>query len=266
MVADDHRLAVAPSERSHAVMARRERDAVAQHRARVMEAAVLEAGGQLEAHLAVEQVANRSERAVARSSAMVGWSSGVGDKALERTSGGQAGGSCRATRDETTTREIGHVNAPKAIDDGPLTTVACADGHASSAVPKAIRWRAMGMFRRPRQDPEELDRLKQQLSYIREQFDSAEGSRGSMADDLSKLSEKVSAAEVATAPRGDVDALSAKVDEMRTKLDVWTKSQNALSEQLSALDQRCHVGVDRVGQPAQRAQQRHREARRLAGG
>ena len=96
----------------------------------------------------------------------------------------------------------------------------------------------MGMFRRPRQDPEELERLKQQLSYIREQFDSAEGSRGSMADDLSKLSEKVSAAEVATAPRGDVDALSAKVDEMRTKLDVWTKSQNALSEQLSALDQR----------------------------
>ncbi len=124
----------------------------------------------------------------------------------------------------------------------------------------------MGMFRRPRQDPEELERLKQQLSYIREQFDSAEGSRGSMADDLSKLSEKVSAAEVATAPRGDVDALSAKVDEMRTKLDVWTKSQNALSEQLSALDQRGHVGVDRIGQPAQRAQQRHREARRLAGG
>jgi chromosome segregation ATPase len=89
----------------------------------------------------------------------------------------------------------------------------------------------MGWFRRPRHDPEEFERLKQQLSYMREQFDKAEGSR-------TELHQRVESIGAAAVRGDDVASLSARVDELRTKIDVWTKSQHARGEQLTALDRR----------------------------
>jgi tetrahydromethanopterin S-methyltransferase subunit G len=95
----------------------------------------------------------------------------------------------------------------------------------------------MGWFRRPRTDPEELDQLKQQLTYMREQFDKAAGT----ADELHRRVEEIGVPQPPPVSADDVAAVAAEVVELRARVDVWTKSQNALSERLTAIDQRLEV-------------------------
>lgn len=89
----------------------------------------------------------------------------------------------------------------------------------------------MGLFRRPRVDPEEFERIKDQLRFMREHWDAAAKRRDEDArrlDDLGARLEQTSAAE---APGAGVDELRSRIDTLDERVtSVSTELANQLTE------------------------------------
>ena len=238
-----------------------QRHAVAQHRARAMEAAVLEPGGQVEPDLAVEQVAHRTQRAVARSSAMArmassAWATTPSNGPAAASPPADDGATRRGRNDGKDCDTIYPL-----VDDGSADTVApragCGIGIPSTTV--VGRWDGSA-------GPAAT--LRSSTSSSGSSPTCGSSSTGRRARRNRSCTVRVERDRCPPPSRHPSRRTTSppsprrrRAAHPRRRVDEEPERPQRAAERHST--GACQVGVDGAGQPARRAERRHREARRL---
>lgn len=119
----------------------------------------------------------------------------------------------------------------------------------------------MGLFRKPRVDPEELERIKEQVRYMRQHFDKAKsggdvsarldtiestnaamheqvGTFNELAGRLSDIGDRLESADTNGSVQPAIDDLTKRLDEVSAQLTEWTSQHEELRTGLATLDER----------------------------
>ena len=121
---------------------------------------------------------------------------------------------------------------------------------------------AMGLFRKPRVDPLEMERIKEQVRHMREHLDKAKGNRedvsarldsiestnsatheqvasfNELAGRLSNLGDRLESADTSASMQPGIDDLTKRLDDVAAQLTDWSTQHEQLRTQLTALDER----------------------------
>lgn len=120
----------------------------------------------------------------------------------------------------------------------------------------------MGLFRKPRVDPKDLERIKEQVRYMREHFDKAKGNRedvsarldsiestnaatheqvasfNELAVRLSELGDQLGSSDTSGPVQPAIDDLTKRLDDVADQLTDWSAEHEQLRTQLTTLDER----------------------------
>ncbi|MDQ3738167.1 MAG: hypothetical protein M3337_03245 [Actinomycetota bacterium] len=120
----------------------------------------------------------------------------------------------------------------------------------------------MGLFRKPRVDPEELERIKEQVRFMRQHLDKAKGNRqdvsarldsiestnsamheqvgafNELAGRLSDLGDRLESADTNGSVQPAIDGLTKRLDDVSAQLTDWSDQHEELRAQMTTLDGR----------------------------